>query len=52
MEEECIHLRYLGGGTRQLDGHADPQSTASVALGVVAFQGLEHDIFAIRPHYW
>lgn len=47
MEEECIHLRYPGGGIRQLDGHTEPQSTASLALGVVAFHGLE-DVFVIR----
>jgi hypothetical protein len=39
MEEECIHLRYRGSGTRQLDGHAEPQRTAALGLGVFAFRG-------------
>jgi hypothetical protein len=52
MEEECIHLRYLGGASHQFDGHTEPQRTTSLALGVVAFRGVRHDAFVIRSRYW
>jgi hypothetical protein len=39
MEKGCIHLRYQGIGTRQLDRHPGRQRTASLALGVATFQG-------------